>query len=142
MADGKPNQYPDGAIYMDRKHPYSGDLDIFGPSSVFALIKRSATPTANGLLAAWLSAPVDRETIEERQAVVRELADDTAWCQQFQAGLLFNLTQHRDFKQQFARFLDGGDTLENKFLRRYGKVVPWQMTPVRSEEGRGRREGV
>src|SRR3546814_19403419 len=52
MSDGKPKQYPDGAIYMDRKHPYSGDLAIFGHSSVFALINRSATPTANGLLAA------------------------------------------------------------------------------------------
>src|SRR5690606_8874248 len=55
MADGKQNRYPDGARYMDRKHPYSGDLDIFGASSVFSLINRCATPPANALLAEWLS---------------------------------------------------------------------------------------
>lgn len=127
MADGKPNRYPDGAAYLDRGHPYSSDLDIFGPSSVFAMINRCATPAANRLLAGWLSTPSNRETIVWRQAAVRELAGDTAWCQQFQAGLVFNLTERSDFKQQFARFLEGGDTLESKFLRRYVKVVPWLM---------------
>ena len=130
IADGKPNRYPDGAAYADGKHPYSGDLDIFGSSSVYALINRCATPTANAGLAAWLSAPADSETIMERQAVVRELAADTGWCQQFQADLIFNLTQRTDFKQQFAQFLKGGDILESKFLRRYVKIVPWLMVLV------------
>src|SRR5690606_16079995 len=112
MANGEPNRYPDGATYMNGKHAYSGDLDIFGPSSVFALVNRCATPMANSLLSDWLAAPADREAIVRRQAVVRELAADVAWCQQFQADLLFNLTQAADFKQQFARFLKGGDTLE------------------------------
>ncbi len=130
MAEGKPNRYPDGAAYMDRQHPYSGDLDIFGPSSVFALLNRCATPTANGLMAAWLSAPAARETIAGRQAAVGELAADMAWCQQFQADLLFSLAQRTDFKHQFARFLEGGDTLESAFLRRYVPVVPWLMALV------------
>lgn len=127
LADGKPNRYPDGGAFAERHHPYSSDLDIFGPSSVFALINRCATPPANRVLAGWLSAPSDRETIAWRQATVRELAGDTAWCQQFQAGLLFNLKEGTDIKQQFARFLEGGDMLESKFLRRYVKVVPWLM---------------
>src|SRR3546814_11581882 len=66
MADGKPNQYHDGAIYMDRKHPYSGDLNIFGSASVFSLINRSATPKANGLLAAWFSAQIGNASYRER----------------------------------------------------------------------------
>ncbi|MEC3879050.1 MutS-related protein [Parapedobacter sp. 10938] len=130
MADGNPNLYPDGATYMDGKHPYSGDLDIFGTSSVFALVNRCATPAANRLLATWLSAPADRDAIVARQAVVGELATDTAWCQQFQADLLFNVAQRTDFKQQFARFLKGGDTLESAFLRGYIKIVPWLMVLV------------
>ncbi|MFB2118809.1 DNA mismatch repair protein MutS [Parapedobacter sp. 2B3] len=130
MADGKPNRYPDGSVYMDRKHPYSGDLDIFGPSSVFALINRCATPPGNHLLAKWLSAPADADTVVGRQAVVDELAADTAWCQHFQTDLFFNLAQHSDFKQQFAGFLQGGHTLESKFLRRYVEIVPWLMISV------------
>src|SRR5690606_17886918 len=130
MAEGKPNRYPDGSAYMDSKHPYSGDLDIFGPSSVFALINRCATPTANTFLAAWLSAPADRETIVGRQAAVHELTDDIEWCQQFQTDLLFHLKQGADFKQQFDLFLKGGDTLESKFLCHYAKIVPWLMAFV------------
>lgn len=130
LANGRPNLYPDGVRYMDRQHPYSGDLDIFGPSSVFALVNRCATPTANDLLAAWLSAPANRQTILSRQLAVGELAADTAWCQRFQSNLLFNLKQGTDFKQQFARFLEGGDTLEGKWLRGYVKVVPWLMALV------------
>ncbi|MGV3761441.1 MutS-related protein [Parapedobacter sp.] len=130
VAEGKPNLYPDGAIHMDGRHPYSGDLDIFGTSSIFALINRCATPSANNLLAAWLSAPADRGTIVARQMVVGELAADTAWCQQFQVDLLFNVGQRTDFKQRFARFLDGGETFESTFLRSYVKIVPWLMALV------------
>src|SRR5690606_24721644 len=53
-AAGRPTLSPDGVRCMDRRRPDSGDLDIFGPSSVFALVNRDATPTANDLLAAWL----------------------------------------------------------------------------------------
>ena len=130
IADGTPNQYPDGSVYMDRQHPYSGDLDIFGPSSVFALANRCATPTANARLAAWLSAPAGRETIVQRQAMVRELAADTEWCQRFQTDLLSHLTQRTDFKQQLAHFLKAGDTLESRFLRYYVNIVPWLMAAV------------
>lgn len=130
IADGKPNRYPDGSVYMDRRHPYSGDLDIFGPSSVFALANRCATPAANARLAAWLSAPADRETIVQRQATVNELAADTGWCQQFQTDLLSHLTQRADIKQQLAHFLKGGDTIENRFLRYYVNIVPWLMVAV------------
>ena len=127
VVNRQPNRYPDGSAYMDRQHPYSGDLDIFGPSSVFALINRCATPTANNRLAAWLSAPTDQETIKKRQAVGRELAADTPWCQQFQTELLFHLNERTDFKKQFTQFLELGDTFESKFLRRYVNVVPWLM---------------
>src|SRR5690606_32028175 len=67
MATGKPNRYPDGTDFMDPGHPYSADLDIFGPASVFALVNRCATPQANRLLASWMSAPADRTTIGLRQ---------------------------------------------------------------------------
>src|SRR5690606_38382625 len=89
---------------------------------------RGATPQANALLAGWLSAPADASAIEARQEVVRELADDLAWCQKFQARLRFNLHHPIDFKQQFAQFLRNSDvSFGNRFLRLYVKAVPWLM---------------
>lgn len=131
LREGKPNRYPDGRAYMDSRHPYSGDLDIFGPSSLFALLNRAATPQANALLAGWLSAPAGTDDIKVRQQAVAELADDLDWCQKFQSRLWFNLHHPIDFKQQFAQFLRNSDTpFGNRGLRLYVKAVPWLMATL------------
>lgn len=131
IAAGESNRYPHGQDFTDSRHPYSSDLDIFGSSSLFARINRCATPQANHLLADWLSGPADRLTIGERQHVIKELADDIEWCQQFQAKLVFNLPLHGDFKQQFTRFLENTKRgFGNDFLRLYVKAVPWLMAFV------------
>ncbi len=128
IRDGKPNRYPNGESFRDGRHPYSEDLDVFGASSLFALINRGATVQANRLLAGWLSTPADAVSIAKRQQMVGELADDTHWCQQFQTRLLFNLNQQEDFKQQFAGFLNNRSTsFGNNYLRQYVKAVPWVM---------------
>jgi hypothetical protein len=63
----------DGARYTDPSHPYAGDLDIFGRGSLFELISTARTRLGEDRLAAWLSAPADRETILARHAAVDEL---------------------------------------------------------------------
>ncbi|SFC51780.1 MutS domain III [Parapedobacter composti] len=126
MQAGGPNRYSDGQIYRDRRHPYSGDLDVFGESSLFALMNRCATPQANRILAGWLSAPADKETIIMRQQVVRELSADTGWHQQLQATLWFNLEVQADFREQFVRFLNNRQVLfGNRYARLYVKAAPW-----------------
>jgi len=128
IVKGKPNRYPNGQLFADGRHPYSGDLDVFGPASLFSLINRGATPQANKLLADWLSAPADADDIEARQEVVGELADDLVWCQDFQARLWFNLRYPIDFKQQFTQFLHNADmSFGNRMLRLYVRAVPWLM---------------
>ncbi len=128
MLDGKPNRYADGEPFKDSRHPYTDDLDIFGASSLFALVNRGATLQANRLLADWFSAPADAATIIKRQEVVKELGMDVDWCQQFQTKLLFNLNRPENFKQQFAAFLANENTFfGNQFMRFYVKLVPWIM---------------
>jgi len=131
IAEGKSNRYSDGGMFADNRHPYSGDLDIFGPSSLFALVNRGATPQANTLLAEWLSAPAHASDIKARQETVKELTDDLAWCQEFQSRLWFNLHHPVDFKQQFAQFLRNSDnSFGSRILRLYVKVVPWLMATL------------
>lgn len=131
VLEGKPNRYPDGGAFLDSRHPYSGDLDVFGPFSLFSLINRGATPQANALLAEWLSAPAGVKEIKVRQQVVEELADDLAWCQQLQVRLWFNVDRPIDFKRQFAQFLRNSDVpFGNRALRLYVKAVPWLMTAL------------
>ncbi len=125
---GEPNRYPNGEAFVDSRHPYSGDLDIYGHNSLFEQLNRGATPQANRMLADWLAEPADAVAIAERQQTVRELAADVDWRLRFQAALWFNLRQKEDVKAQFERFLRNGEQrFGNRYLRTYVKAVPWMM---------------
>jgi len=62
-----------GERYIDHSHPYTADLDVFGPGSLFQLISRARTQIGEDTLAAWLSAPADVSTIPARQRAIDEL---------------------------------------------------------------------
>ncbi|PTQ99232.1 MutS-like protein [Mucilaginibacter yixingensis] len=83
------NLYDDGRQFADDKHPYTADLDIFGPYSLFQLTNRAATRPGLNRLADWFSAPSDREEITSRQQALKELATRNDWKLDFQARLLF-----------------------------------------------------
>ncbi|PSL23591.1 MutS-related protein [Dyadobacter jiangsuensis] len=85
--------FPTGAQFLSRRHDYAADLDVFGHHALFQLLNRTTTGSGERLLADWLSAPADRQTITGRQAAVRELADKLDWRQKFQAsGMPFHST--------------------------------------------------
>ena len=67
--------FPDrGDRFLVPGHPYLGDLDIFGPSSLFQLVSTAETGSGERRLASWLSEPASAEEVAERQEAVRELA--------------------------------------------------------------------
>jgi fatty acid desaturase len=63
-----------GERYRDPNHLYADDLDLFGAGGLFELLVTSRTRGGEDVLAAWLKAPADAQTIGERQAAVAELA--------------------------------------------------------------------
>jgi hypothetical protein len=56
-------------------HIYADDLDLFGPDSLYQLLCAARTQMGENILAAWLLAPADIETIRARQASIVELRD-------------------------------------------------------------------
>ncbi len=74
-----------GIDFANPVHPYSGDLDVFGRSSLYVLLNRTNTPDGRVKLAAWLQHPADREAIMHRQQAIKELAGHPDWRQHFQA---------------------------------------------------------
>jgi len=54
-------------------HPYAGDLDLYGPGSLFELLNTARTPVGRRTLARWLEAPAGPDEARDRQAAVREL---------------------------------------------------------------------
>ncbi|NJL15159.1 MAG: hypothetical protein HC913_20575 [Microscillaceae bacterium] len=83
--------FEDGGLYLNPAHPYSGDLDIFGPQSLFAFLNRSTTRHGQDQLAQWLQVPCqDSAEILLRQAAVQVLARQCDFRQNFQAqGFLY-----------------------------------------------------
>lgn len=57
-------------------HPYSADLDVFGPASVRCLLGPTPTPTGVEHLRRWLAQPSSPEAVRERQAAVAAVAAD------------------------------------------------------------------
>lgn len=72
--EGKATVDEGGIEFADKEHPYTGDLDVFGKRSLYALLERCATVFGRTALANWLREPADRPTILARQSAARELA--------------------------------------------------------------------
>ena len=62
-----------GERFADPAHPYAGDLDLFGPGSLFELLCAARTRGGEETLAAWLLGPAPPDVVRERQTAVAEL---------------------------------------------------------------------
>jgi MutS domain V len=64
-----------GERFADNAHPYSRDLDLFGPGSLFELLSTARTRAGQQILASWLLAPAAADEVRQRHAAVIELRD-------------------------------------------------------------------
>ncbi|OIJ16791.1 hypothetical protein BKP45_20985 [Anaerobacillus alkalidiazotrophicus] len=85
--NGKWVEFKDnGEEYMNQKHQYSVDLDIFGQASVFQWINNTFSFFGRKFLKNTLTEPEkDIIKIKERQAAINELAGKLDWRQHFLA---------------------------------------------------------
>src|SRR5258708_19575438 len=62
-----------GARFHVPHHVYGDDLDLFGTDSLYQLLCAARTQLGENILAPWLMAPADLETIHERHATIADL---------------------------------------------------------------------
>jgi DNA mismatch repair ATPase MutS len=75
-----------GTEFIDKAHPFIGDLDIFGRKSIFQLLNRTTTFSGRIKLADWLTNPLTlANDIEQRQEAVSMLREKPEWCCEFMA---------------------------------------------------------
>lgn len=82
---GNHSHWPSGEAYSDPQHPYSYDMDIFGPYSLFQMINRGQTSIGQERLASYLQQPSDNDRILARQNAAAELAQKQEWQHHFRA---------------------------------------------------------
>lgn len=71
---GKKIPFEDGTEFIDFKHPYSHDLDIFGQRSLFHNLNRTQTYKGNYKLAELLKNILSQDEIKLNQDAIKELA--------------------------------------------------------------------
>ncbi len=122
----KKNMYDDGQEFEDPKHPYTSDLDIFGPNSLFELVNRCATKDGVAVLQSWMKSPSSKDEITQRQEAVEELKSDPEHLQVFQTKMLFNLGSKINLRSYiYSYFHDKSFQFGNAFYKSYVPLVPW-----------------
>jgi len=80
----KYSSLPEGSEFIDAKHYYSNDIDLFGKGSFFQYMNRTATVSGRNALAQLLLEN-DPYQIVSRQEVIKELSEKITWRQRFLA---------------------------------------------------------
>ena len=77
--------FENGKAFIDSKHTYSFDIDIFGEGSLYQFLNRTSTIIGKLKLASRLRFPfLDKGKIYDFQEAVAELKDKLSWRQKFQ----------------------------------------------------------
>jgi DNA mismatch repair ATPase MutS len=127
LMSGVANGYSDGSVFEDENHPYLSDLDIFGSSSLFALINRCTTKIGIDELAKHLSIESDRTTILDRQEAAKEISTKIDSTFEFRAKLKgHDVDKIEQIKHKLKNQLSNQLTFTHQsFLRMYVKVLPY-----------------
>ncbi|WP_293788448.1 DNA mismatch repair protein MutS [uncultured Pedobacter sp.] len=127
ILNGIANGYDHGKAFESEQHPYTADLDIFGPASLFALINRCSTKTGNMLLAKNFAEKSTRTRILLRQEAIIEITDKIAETYSFRANLHgYDPDKIELIKMQLKSQL--GEQLsfvKGTFMRFYVTLVPY-----------------
>lgn len=95
--DQDSSAFDDGKEFADPAHPYTYDLDVFGPRSLFQYVNRTCTRLGREQLARWMACHLDKqEPILRRQEAVQELAVKPSFRQHFRILGLLNKGQAAD----------------------------------------------
>jgi hypothetical protein len=62
-----------GTEFLDKQHPYAGDLDVFGTGSLFELVNTAQTQAGRTKLAQWLLQGTKQGDLAARQLALAEL---------------------------------------------------------------------
>lgn len=109
LTEAKP-YYENGSEFIDTRHPYSFDIDLFGPHSLFEHLNRTSTVIGSEKLALSLLQTQSKEALHHSQEAVKEVAEDLEWRQAFQVyARLGKDTQ--EIRQYIAHWQDSNQSI-------------------------------
>ncbi len=82
------NRTETGEAFVEDKHFYANDLDIFGNQSLYKLLNRTHTFGGAKMLADWILHPAQTNEILNRQKAIQELSAKIDWRQDLEASAM------------------------------------------------------
>ncbi len=122
----KKSSYHGGSEFIDDKHPFSTDLDVFGDFSLFKLLNRCRTAAGLKRLTHFLLGSHLLPEIESRQAAVEELKANREWSLEFQSTL-YHVT---GTKTELLQALEIPPSLKFKSLISAYRYIRWLVLPA------------
>ena len=93
-----------GLEFADKSHPFSGDLDLFGPHSLFQLLNHGTSPGGTRELGALMTAPFSPVDAQERRAAAAELQGKPDFLRAMEAvGMAFEQKEGGSWRQWLAQ---------------------------------------
>ncbi len=124
FLDGNFEQFDDGSEFIDTKHPYTFDLDIFGPASVFQFLNRTTGNPGKSTLANRLMKIDPSKNFQTEQEAIKELGPRL----DFRQKLILKGKLHKgreDASEEILDFMKSGNLfLGNKPLELLIKIFP------------------
>ncbi len=125
---GNTSNFDAGKEFIDNKHNYSFDLDIFGDKSIYQYINRTCTEGGADKLAYALKNPlIEANKIIERQAASKELSSMLDWRQEFRATGNISMKSDSLLSGQISVFQTNNSNKKNDFKFRKS-VLEWLQT--------------
>jgi hypothetical protein len=107
-----------GSEFIDPRHDYSFDLDLYGKGSLFQFLNRTVTFQGKKRLSDTLNRTQRNcGEIVQRQAAIRELADKLDWRQNFLASK--NSKNELENQSQFSSILQSSIPLKKAALLKF-----------------------
>ncbi|WP_375584526.1 MutS family DNA mismatch repair protein [Cyclobacterium xiamenense] len=73
-----------GADFVDARHPYSSDLDLFGNHSLFQLLNHTVSQGGRNRLAHWMKYPLSPAEAKEKREALLELSENADFLTTFE----------------------------------------------------------
>ncbi len=116
------SNFDTGEEYIDTKHNFSYDLDIFGESSIFQILNRANTKKGKDKLANLLQNPyLEKTKIIKNQQAIKELKNKPDFVQLFFAQS--KLAQQAENKTEYKANFNNPTALEGKFSKKIWKFL-------------------
>lgn len=114
-----------GQEFVDDAHPYTGDLDIFGPKSLFQWLNAAYTHYGRNALCIFLKNP-DKSivAVERRQKAVKELSEMPDFCQELQCEGMLAKGAANDPAELLSYAEDQGRRFRNDWLINLFYLLP------------------